>query len=79
MTNKYIIITIYFLNKRDKSDQKALIIVIHKIYLVNNLQTHLLIDNNIIISKLIRINLVNFKTYIKSCDINIIINSKLKE
>ena len=40
---------------------------------------HLLLDNDIINFKLININLRNFKAYINNYNVNIIINSKLRD
>ena len=54
-TNEYILILIYI--SANKNDIKILYRIFKEIYLVSNLKTHLLIDNNIIDLKKIVLNI----------------------
>ena len=56
-TNKYILILIYISTSRE-DDIKILYRIFKEIYLISNLKTHLLIDNNIIDLKKIILNIV---------------------
>ena len=66
-TNEYVLISIYISTSKD--DIKILYRIFREIYLVNNLKTHLFIDNNVIDLEKIVLNIAQDKTYINNCDI----------
>ena len=73
-TNKYAISLIFFLDIRNK--KQALAKIIRKIYRIDNLKANIFIENNLIDSKKIAINIVNKFSYIDGC--NIIVNLEVK-
>lgn len=63
--NKFVIVKLYFSNKINRQSIKE--IVIAKIYIINNFEANLSVDNNILIFKSISINLKNCKLVIDNC------------
>ena len=76
MTNKYILLKIYFLDIRDDKDIRVKII--RETYLINNLKVKILLRTDIIESK--KINIITFKSqvYIRLYNIIVIIDLKSK-
>lgn len=71
--NKYVLILIYiFINK---NDIEILYRIYKKIYLINNLKTHILFNNDVIDFKKIILNVKQNKIYIENYDIIIIITN----
>ncbi len=63
--NKFIIIKLFFNNIVVKQFVKSIIII--KVYIIDNFETNFLVDNNILISKNISIDLKNRKLIINNC------------
>ena len=66
--DEYILVLIYLLDLK-KNNNKALIYIIRKIYLINNLKVNLLIRNNIMKSKKIMLDVSKNEAYINSYNI----------
>ena len=66
--NKYMLIPIYLRNLK-RNNNKTLTYITRKIYLINNLKVNLLIKNNIMKSKKIRLDVSKNEVYINSCNI----------
>jgi len=74
-SNEYAILLLYFFNK-DKKENYAITKITRKVYLVDNLKTNMLIENNLIDFKRININVASKSTFINSCDVTISIKVK---
>lgn len=73
-TNKYVILSMYFQNK--KNDALANIVIIREVHLMKELKTSLLIENDILKSEMIDISNSTRSIYIDSCDVIISISIK---
>ena len=69
--DKYVLILIYIPIVRD--DIKVFYRIYKEIHLINNLKAHMLLNNDIINSKKIILNVSQNKTYIGNCGVIIII------
>ena len=67
-SNKYAIIFMYFF-EINKNDNSIKIIIIKKIYLINNLKVNMLLNIDFINSKKIDINIFNKIAHIDNCEI----------
>ncbi len=75
LSNKYIILSLYFSNK-DRKKNLIIAKIIRKVYLINNLKTNILIKNNLIDSKEITIDINNKLVFINSCDVIVLVEVK---
>ena len=75
--DKYAICSIYFSNT-DKNDNKILTKITKEIYLMNNLKTNLLIENDVLKFESIDIFIFTDSTFIKSCDVTISITIQIR-
>ena len=79
-TNKYIIYKIYLSNKKNTNEHIVIIkITRREIYLVNKLVADMLLENNILVLEEINLLFSKGIAYIDSCDMNILIEVRLKE
>ena len=76
-TNKYALVTMHFKNT-NKIDQVVQAVIIRKIHLIDDLKVNLLIDNDILSSKLIDISTSINSTYIENCKMTIFISIKTR-
>lgn len=65
-TDEYVFEASYFFAISNKG-QKVVTYICHKLYLVNNLKTNILIKNDIIDTEGITINIVKKKAYVSGC------------
>ena len=72
----YVILFIYFINTKNSAFVK--IFIEREIHLVKNFKINMLINNNVIASKKIFINIINRETNIRSCDVTILLNVRFK-
>ena len=70
----YVIVFIYF--NDEKNDKLIKTKIVKKIHLINELKINMLIDNDFIESKKIKINVINNFVYIDNCEIIIFLNVK---
>ena len=70
----YVIVLIYFNNEKNNKSMKTKIV--KEIHLINELKINILIDNDFIESKKIKINVINNFVYIDNCEIIIFLNVK---
>lgn len=68
-TNEYVQISVYFWDI--KNEQQILIRITKELYLINDLKTNLLIDNDFLESENFTININNKKISIANCDVMI--------
>ena len=66
--DKYVIVFMYFFEK-DKNDTTVKAKIIRKIYLINDLKTNMLLENDVLNSKKFDIFTFTSSTYIESCEI----------
>jgi len=77
-SNKFIIIKLFFNNIVIKQFVKSIVIV--EIYIIDNFETNFLVNNNILISKDILIDLKDRKLIIDSCEnLEILIRIKARK
>ena len=77
-TNEYVLMLIYISASREDGI-KVLCRIFREIHLVSDLKTHLLIDNNIIDSEKIILDIAQGKIYINNCDAIATIISRQRE
>ena len=70
----YVIVFIYF--NDEKNDKLIKTKIVKKIHLINELKINMLIDNDFIESKKIKIDVINNFVYIDNCEIIIFLNVK---
>ena len=73
--DKYVILFMYFESVND-SDKSAKAIIIREVHLIKDFKAHLLIENDVLKSKMIDISNSTNSIYIESCNITISINTK---
>ena len=74
MTIEYVILFMYFFNQ--KNDVTIKIKIIKKIHLIDNFKINMLLNNDVIESKKIDVNISNKSNYIDSCEI--IVNFEIR-
>ena len=67
-TNQYVLISMYVSDVKE-NDIKILYRIIREIHLIDDLKTHMLIENDIVELKQIVLNVNKSKTFINNCDI----------
>ena len=67
----------YFLNT--KNEIFFVTLIRREIYLTNHLKINMLIDNDVIDSKDIVINSINKKTFIRNCDVKMLVEVRTRE
>ena len=68
--SNYVIVLMYFVDVKD--DNSIKIFIRREIHLVNNLKINMFIDNDVIVSENVVLDLVKKQTFIDNCDVIIV-------
>ena len=67
-TDQYAVTSMYF-NEKDKNDKSIWAMITRKIHVMNELKANILIDNNVLSSKMFDISMLISTAYIENCDV----------